>query len=716
MQQVANMPGIITQKDIFRLSAVIYAESSDITSTLTVQADVIKCVLCEFDNIPMSDEEIINAIASKYKFYLSREEFPKAIRVYKNTFERTSIDSQEKYKLTDKAYEKTKKSMENNIDSYIDIFLKEHIDEDVEEGKYAIHKYLYELTTSNINSYKVLLGGEKGAAFLDSELSVDAKELNDHERKLVHDFISWENQEKNIVLTNLVYCCLEYCLLVNGDTVNPLLKNVIRKRTIYLDTNVIFRSLGINGPNRKSVMLSFLKKCKQARLTLVILHETEQEFEDTIKYYISQIRAFPRGYVYQGAIEQISDYNMFSFYNEWKNEHEKLSLEYFLKYIKAKYYDLCKEYGIYRNYHIPNIIIQSEQFKSHYLNYAKSIQSSKQQVKDYYSQEDTNYSMRDKHDAIVISYIEHTREKVNGAEDIFMASTDKALRYWDMTRNQVEYPIVVYPSQLFLILIKICGRSADDFESFVSFINIRPRSQQITAEKANVIIAGISSITEDIKTQKSLVEAVFGEDFQNIIQQSASDQELYKKVQTYSQNYLDDQLTEKDRLLDEAKENEIKKDEEIESLSKNVMESEEQRRLLVEDYNKQLADKNNEIKNNKERIYQYAAKKTRLSYILHWYIYPGVTVMAIIFYCIFIFLQFFFCDKQWNFATYILNFIADTPFGKNVDGYMAIIDGAVFVVLSVVVRRFWANPLNTKGKEEDRQKRINDYIETNHLC
>lgn len=710
---------IVTQKDIFRLSAVLYAESNDSISTANIQADIIRCILCENENDAMTDDEIIAAIASSYKYHLSKEEFTRAIQAYKKTFESLAIDGQKKYRLTNRAFTQTALSMEKNIDSFIDRFLSSRPDENAEQGKDAIHKYLYELTTSNINSYRVLLGEIKGNSFSESELSVDVKDLTDHERLLVHDFIAWDDAEKNSVLTNLVFCCLEYCLLVNGDDVNPLVKNAIRKRTIYLDTNILFRALGINGPSREKVMLAFLKKCKQAGLTLVVLHETQREFEDTVAHYISQIREFPRGSLYSGAFEQLSDYNMFSFFDAWRAKHESLSLDYFSRYIKALYLGLCKEYKIIRNYRIPNEVFNSDQFRQVCDQYAHSIQARKQQIKDYYVPDDMYYSARDRHDARVVSYIEHSRHSASETDDIFMASSDKALRYWDMNRDHDDYPVVVYPSQLFLILIKMCGRSDNDFESFVSFINIRPRSKQITAEKANVILSGISSITEDLQAQKTLVDSVFDEDFQNIIQQSSTDQELYQKVQLYSQNYLDDQLKEKEKKLHEAAALVTQKSDENADLVKTVAERDSELKQQEEELKKRTAEikrKEAENEDKRKRICQFAERKTRFPFVMKWYVFPAVAALIVIAFGVFVLLQFAFCDKSWNVANIVFDYVAKTTFGKNVDSYIAVIDSAAFAILGVAVfPQFKIRPWDKEKREEDKQKRIEQYIKRYNL-
>lgn len=702
----------VMQKDIFRLAAVLYADSNDSFSTLDVQSHIVKCIIVEKNNEPSTSTEIISDISTSYKYNISEEEFEQVtIRAQQRTFETAISDGQKTYRLTESAYKQTVESLKNNIDSYIELFIQQTENIDAEKCKYAIHKYLYELTTSNINSYKVLLGGADGSTFTDSELSVDVKELNDDERIMVHNFIEWDNSGKNITLSNLVFCCLEYCLLVNGDHINPLVQKSLRKRIIYLDTNIIFRMLGINGPSRQKIVCAFLNKCKQARLELCVLRQTEKEFFDTVTYYISQIQSYPRGQIFVGAYEQLSDYNMFSFYEGWRTGHETLSLKYFSMYIRSLYDKFSSEYGIQINQNIPDTIYRSDEFKDSCSQYARSIQAKKQQIKDYYVPEDIYYSARDKHDATAVSYIEIQRKAMDDETDIFLVSSDKALRYWDMTRLPHRCPVVVYPSQLFLILIRMCGRSDNDFDSFVSFINIRPHSQQITAEKANIIISGISSITEDIETQKVLVSSVYGHDFQNIIRHSNTDLELYQQTLTYSQCYLDSQLKDKDAQLSNSQAASIEKDERIDQLQGDVSAREE----LLKKRQQEISEKAKEIEEKKERTCAFAETQIKHKYRLKYYYVPIILSLLTLFFVAFIGLQFFFANKSWNFAVSFFSWAKDTPFGKTVGDSVYAIDLAFAGIIGFLIKKFMVNPFDKEKKDQDKADMVQAYLKKHKL-
>lgn len=709
----------VTQKDIFRLSAVLYAETHETFSATDIQSDIIRCIIANGDNAPLSYEEIAAGVASSYHCHLAEDEIIRAIaRSKSKVYEIKKSNGQETVKLTSLAYKKTKESIQKNIDYYIGLFLSEYPEYDNEQCKYAIQKYLYELTTSNINSYKVLLGGVDGSKLTGSDLSVDVKDLNDAQRDMVHRFIEWDNVEKNEALSNIVLCCLEYCLLVNGDHVNPLVAKTIRNRKIYLDTNIIFRALGINGSSRAKVIIAFLKKCQQAGLKLFISEATEKEFFNAVSYYIEEIRKYPRGHVFIGAYEMLCDYNMFSFFESWGKTHPDASLNYFLVYIKSLYIKFCSEYGIQSNEKIPPEIYNSEEYKNKRTKYITSIQAKKAQINDYYISEDTYYSPRNSHDATIVAYVEMLRASKNEEDDIFIVSSDKALRLWDMTRASHSYPVVVYPSQLFLILIKMVGRSEDDFKSFVSFINIRPRSNQLTAEKANIIISGISSVTEDINAQTEIVSAVYDEEFQNIIRHSNSDLELYQKVQQYSQRYLDYELEEKDRSIETMTQKIQAQGETITSVS-NERDKERKRaeeaENLTEEQKQLIAQRELELKNKENTIQAFAARKTRTVYLVKNWIIPLIVVIMIIAVAAFIALQFFFCDKEWNFAVRFFNWASKTTFGQMVGDFLYAIDLAILAALGFCIKKGLRNPFNKQKSKKLKEELIQHYLSQNQL-
>ena len=701
---------VAMQKDIFRLAAAIYSESNDVVSDAEIQLQIIKCMFVATENDYLTKSEIISKLLEIYKYHISEDEVDNILRKTKGVFQAITKDDEKAVCLTQSAYSECEEAQKNNIDSFIDAFITEKEIANPEKCKSAIHVYLYELTTTNINSYRVLLAGKDGTQFSSSELSVDVSCLSDAEKQLVHDFLAWDNIAKNAALGNLVYCCLEYCLLINGDSPNSLLKGFIRRREIYLDTNVIFRALGINGVSRQNVVTTFLRKCKQAKLKLLISHSTRTEFFDTIGYYVSQMEYYPRGDIYSGAYEEIADYSIFAFYENWRQEHSQMSLKYFVAHIKSLYLKLIKDFGIEDDVKIPGTIYHSGEFKDVRNRYSASIKSVKQGIKADYLADDYHYSNRDSHDATVVRYIELLREK-SADKDIFLASSDRALRLWDMNRLDGEYPVVVYPSQLFLILLKTCGRSDNDYDSFVSFINIRPSSKRVSPENAHIILSGISSITEDISAQEHLVEAVFSDDFQNVIKNSTSDMDLYEKVQRISQNYLDEELRKKDATIVALQADVSRYGIEGKALQDKIDEKD----TALTESNRTIQRQDEEIKQKQGRILSHAERKTQPKYIAKTYVIPVLLALLVLAFVLFILLQFIYKDEKWNFAVAFFDWTKATYFGTYVGDYIYAIDLALAAIVGWLLKKWMVNPFNKELNELRKMELVQRYIKDNHL-
>lgn len=714
---VASTPikdNIAQQKDIFRLAATLYSETSTVYSSGETQLQILKCIFVKCENQYLTTDEIIAKLLDIYKYHITEDELVSIIKSSQKTFLCVNLDKENAYKLTETAYSQTVESQKENIDTYIDRFIEESTIQNNQDCKDAIHQYLYELTTSNVNSYQVLLSGNAGIDFSDQDLSVNIDYMPDNQRQMVQEFLEWDNAEKNIALFNVVFCCLEYCLLINGDSPNKLIQSSIRKREIYLDTNMVFRALGINGLSRQKVVEAFLVKCRQAKIKIFVSSFTKTEFFESIEASAHKIALYPRGKVFEGAFEQISDYSIFTFYEEWHTKHPALSLKYFIAHIKSLYSHFVSKYGITDNEKIPVTIYNSKEFKEARNSYARSIKTKKQEIKPFNFDDETmnlSYSRRDSHDASIVRFIEILRENYNGDRDVFLVSSDKALRFWDMTRNETTYPVVIYPSQLFLILVKLCGRSNNDYTSFVNFINVRARSKQVTPEVANIIISGISSITEDIETQEILVSSIYDDEFQNIIHHCKTDEELFSQTQNLSQRYLDTQLKMRDAEIASISASSEKDQRLISSLKNKVARNETE----LKEIRKKRSEDAQKLEKKQQQICEFAEKRIQPWWYLKSYIIPVIVSVLALAFIVFIGLQFFFCDQDWNYAMRFLNWVKTTAFGQEAGDYIYAVDAAFFGIVAFLLRIGLKNPFDKSKREQEKADLIQKYIDTHNL-
>jgi hypothetical protein len=703
----------VLQRDIFRLAALLYSETTEKSNDTKLY--IIECILAQNQNDWMTFDEIINRVSDSYKLFLTFEELDTITQTSKNIFEKATIDSDCKYRLAKSAYETITVALSKTIDYYIDLYIEEYEIPQPELCKDSIYKYIYELTTTNINSYKILLNNPSGNSFRDDELSINVNDFDDDSVTYVEDFLNWDNGEKNVVVSNIVYCCLEYCLLISGDSLNTYIVRTMKEREIYLDTNIIFRALGLNGVHRKKVIDAFLSKCKQAKINIKISRFTKNEFRQTVDYYVQKITEFPRGKVFRGAYERLTDYNLFSFYSDWASSHNGLSISYFRSFIDSLYATVLKTYSIIDDEETPYALYNSDEFQKEREKYAGAIYETKNKHDNTWDLSDIPSTGQDKHDASVIRLIELYRENIDVPSKIFFVSSDKILRYWDMTRNN-KYPVVIYPSQLFLILIKMCGRSSNDFDSFVSFINIRSHKQQLTSDKANIIISAISSITEDMNSQEYLVQSVFENNFQDILKQGLSDTELYETAQTISQNYLQSELEAQKESLSKANSTIDSLGCKISNLEGEISNIKETKTNELESSKQELSNQANKIEEQKDRISKFAEKKITSSFLFYWYILPVIILLWTVIVITFIAFQFFFKNESWNFSLFMLKWIDTTAFGEfSGEGSVIAIDtflGGAFIALLVKFKNVF---LNRDSKMEDKLKRIQRYITKHKL-
>lgn len=95
----------------------------------------------------------------------------------------------------------------------------------------------------------------------------------------------------------------------------------LKNKSIYLDTNILFRAIGINGEFRKSRTISFLEKCIAAGERLMISKFTEDEFKNTIHSKIEQeVKRFSSNYDMKLYKNYANNHALFLYYLSWKNK------------------------------------------------------------------------------------------------------------------------------------------------------------------------------------------------------------------------------------------------------------------------------------------------------------------------------------------------------------------------------------------------------------
>ncbi len=704
------MDKTINQKQLFRLAALIYSQASDNFNEQDTLLSMIEGIMLANDNEPMPLEKIAADSITHYCFIMTEKEIHTCVSQNSDLFLCNVIDGILHYCLYNKYYKQLSNKAGNNIEYYINTFIEQNKVIEVDAFKDSIYKFFYELTTTNITSYQIMFNTKQFAEeLLENQLSVDATLFTEEERLYINDFLSWDNDEKNYAITSLIFCCLEYCLIVSGDNANELAKNYITERDVFLDTNIIYRALGINGRHRQEVVRAFLKKCIQANINLYITTFTKREFIDSMKYHVNIAKQFPIRKIYEDAFEDLSDYSIYAYYYNWKNTHPQMNDSYFWTMVDSSLDAMFAEYNISVNMQSFNIYSKDVSLKiNEYDALIKRIKNAADKGKDYYYIEEYSQNYANQHDAILIYSAEQkSQETRNSGEkkECLVVSSDKSLRHWDMNRRIGQPPLVVYPSQLFSIVIKICGRSIEDIKSFVSFINIKPITRQISATQANIILSGISTVTEDVNTQKTLISTFIRTSLQTI-GASSNNQALYDQTRTLAENYLEQDL--------KMKENQLV------SITAEVKQLNDRMQLVEKSHQKEMAfikaEKERDINalavnrmNNERQLRSLATSLIKWKFRRKWIIYPIVCTIYFILAMVF-FLSELYPDTFIGFVSKeIVSWYKATVFGTSFTDSLLVLN-SVIASLMIYALAYLARHIDKNRRFEAKQKLIESYL------
>jgi hypothetical protein len=532
------------KNQLFRLATVLYADNNYEVTPKTIHRKIIESTLLDCDNVQMSVHQIIDYIDEYYHFTFDEEEIKSIVNNPKETGFQVGKDKGNEYLIN--LTEQRKQTLLSKVDNQnIDYFIKEFINtleitENIIDAKSLIYKFLYELINSNISGFSKLLNSKNQLTEL---INIEQSQFNDLEKEIINKFLSWDNDGKNKAIFDIASYGIEYCLITNNSE-NSIHLNSLKNKTFYLDTNVLFRALGINGENRQKRTISFLSKFTEAGETLSISRFSEMEFKATIKYYIAQIakhnspRINPKVFT---SYKAQSDF--FDFYHKWRMNRINSSLEYFETHILVLFEEFMTKFKASIDYAIPFDEKEEKTLKI-LTEIASDIHGYKSREGSINGFETSNW------DAKNIHLIENRRNGKNGNlvdTKFFFLSTDQGLRRWDFQRSNVT-PIVLLPSQWMSILLRYVNRTSDDFKSFVSFLNMPQNEKEVSYEKLQLILTGISEITEDAEKQSSIIKILVEKKFKDVLQKGYTDDDIIEHSKTFAKTALEKDLGELSQL------------------------------------------------------------------------------------------------------------------------------------------------------------------------
>ncbi|MBN2793819.1 MAG: hypothetical protein JXR88_00330 [Clostridia bacterium] len=402
-----------------------------------------------------------------------------------------------------------------------------------EEFVILIENFLYSIYVQNM---------EKSSAMFDLKMEreevLEDLDIDNNKRKIINDFLDYDDDNKNKAIFDIGSLALEFVIL-NGHIDLKNQEPNILKKTLYLDTNIIYRLLGINGLDRQRKVENLLRRCNETGQKLKISYASQKEFFESINRHLHKVSGISKKIKYT---KPISDAIVKNFYDSNGG-----NIKVYEARIKAKYESLIREYKIEVD-EVDFDTLAKDGQRTTIDRFSKSLAGYKRQRE-----------IEIRPDAINIAYIHKLREgqgnNFRSLKEFFLTS-DKQLINWEVVTLD-EYPVAMYPSNWLSIILKFGTRTSDDYKSFVSFIRNVYIEEKRDFDSVMATLSVISSYAETVEKEEDLFNIIIESEYENINKlESIDDKKEY--VENQVPIYIE-QLLEKQNVKIELIEGELSK-------------------------------------------------------------------------------------------------------------------------------------------------------------
>lgn len=630
------------KNQLFRLSAVLYADNNYLVSGKTTLRKIIETGLFAMERNSVSIHELIDFIFDNYNLHVDETEINEVVSSEKqDSFLVNYAEDKQVLSLTEKRKVQIQSKIdEHTIEYFIDLYLKDNqISDEPSSLKELIYRFLYDILLTNVESFKKLIDKDNS---IEALINIDSHSYSLEERELINGFLKWDNVDKNKSVFDIASFAIEYCLVSNHSKQGLELNN-LKNKIFYLDTNVIYRTLGINGEDRKKRSMTFLTRFQESNTKLCISKYTDKEFKNTIDYYIKRLgnKHFKNevnpSLFRNPMFNRLKD--IYNYYYDWRIGKQNHSLELFKADILVQYKTFCSKMSVEVDY--KNVLKEDDKETSETLmDYISSINTHKST-----DASSSNYNVYefDAKNVLLLEILRATKNHSIFDTKYFFLSTDQSLRRWDFQRDN-KAPLVIMPSQWMSLLLRYQSRTTDDFKSFVSFLNLPIPEKQISSENIHNVLAGISEVTSNFDQQSYIAEQLVEQGFEKIMRKTQDSEELFQLTIEASESILEKKLKE------------------LESKQEELATSSTERIQKLEEHNESkesiIGQKDSEIERLKKEKYklheQEEIRKFKNPAIRYW-IPLSVLLLVTVLLC------FTFQNQDWNIVKILIDGIDNTP-------------------------------------------------------
>ncbi len=271
--------------DLFRLNCFLNDTQANDFKRIVIS------LVCEFifdnNNQEIKLEECYNHIIHYHKLEIDKDYFVSIVTSNK-AFEQIPLQNDISLKLTSKKFgEINDRLKEHSIEVYIEKFLKNR----VYSATYleSIKSLLYQAVFENISSFST----ENLTTLITPQIHSNFK--NDEIEKF-NEFLEDQNHEKNTAVYNVFLKATEFAIITSGKGVKEFSKDLFDGKIYCLDTNILFRLLGIGGLERQSTLVNLIKSCNHQGISFEYTSQTLQELKKTLAGSVKYLKVAEQKY------------------------------------------------------------------------------------------------------------------------------------------------------------------------------------------------------------------------------------------------------------------------------------------------------------------------------------------------------------------------------------------------------------------------------------
>jgi hypothetical protein len=479
----------MTEFDLFRLNCFLNDTQANDFKRIVIS------LVCEhiFDN---KNEEIkiddcYKHIINYHKIEVEKDYFLAIVSSY-NSFEQIPLQSDVLIKLTSQKFSEIHDRLkEHSIDVYISKFIKSNNlnDQLLQPIKSLLNQAVFE----NISTFST-----------ENLSSIISKQIKDNftneEIESFNAFLEDKDLEKNTAVYNVFLKATEFAIITSGKGIKEFSKDIFKGKTYCLDTNILFRILGIGGIERQNSLVNLIKSCAHQGIIFEYTPQTLQELKSKLAGSVKYLKTAEIKYDIK-ALGELSEIDPQLFNEDFILHYSKLRAngtvnspdQYELKLL-SDFRTLGDELGF--SLSKGNIKIEDkEKFKL-----SEELFKSRKSLPygSRYTKTAANI------DAFNILYVRKIRGDNNyNYADVkcFYLSTDRTLNNILSKDIGVKIPETILPSQLFILHHPYTSNGEQvDYELFLQFVKRRTTEFHLKGGEVltyiNIIRKQTSSKTE----------------------------------------------------------------------------------------------------------------------------------------------------------------------------------------------------------------------------